>query len=121
MGRALDTLNNTLSHQITEPLRLGMGIHSGMTIVGEMGYGKNMSVTAIGDTVNTASRLEEATKEHSCKLVVSHDVELRAGIDLSHFSSQEIEVRGRSEPIAVYLISEGLETMLERSDPSDAA
>jgi len=120
MGQALDTLNKTLSHQITEPLRMGMGIHSGMTIVGEMGYGEIMSLTAMGDTVNTASRLEDATKEHSCKLVVSHGVELRAGIDLSHFPSQEIEVRGRSEPVAVYLISEGLETMLKQSDPSEA-
>ena len=88
-----------------------------MTIVGEMGYGEIMSLTAMGDTVNTASRLEDATKEHASKLVVSHDVVLRAGIDLSHFPSQEIEVRGRTEPVAVYLISEGLETMLEQSDP----
>ena len=117
MGRALNTLNETLSHQITEPFRMGMGIHSGMTIVGEMGYGEIMSLTAMGDTVNTASRLEDATKEHASKLVVSHDVVLRAGIDLSHFPSQEIEVRGRTEPVAVYLISEGLETMLEQSDP----
>ena len=48
---------------------------------------------------------------------MSHDVVFRAGIDLSHFPSQEIEVRGRTEPVAVYLISEGLETMLEQSDP----
>ena len=121
MGRALNTLNKTLSHQITEPLRMGMGIHSGMTIVGEMGYGEIMSLTAMGDTVNTASRLEDATKDHACKLVVSHDVTVRAGLNLSHFPSQEIEVRGRSEPVAVYLISEGLETMLEQSDPSAAA
>ena len=63
MGRALNTLNETMGHHITEPLRMGMGIHSGMTIVGEMGYGEIVSLTAMGDTVNTASRLEDATKE----------------------------------------------------------
>ena len=117
MGRALNTLNESLSHQIAEPLRMGMGVHSGMAIVGEMGYGEILSLTAMGDTVNTASRLEDATKQFQCRLILSHDVTQRAGVDLSGFPSQEIEVRGRSEPVAVYLISEGLETMLERSGP----
>lgn len=116
MGRALNTLNETLSHQINEPFRMGMGVHAGAAIVGEMGYGQIMSLTAMGDAVNTASRLETATKEFQCKLVMSHDVTARAGIDFSRFPSQEIEVRGRSEPVGVYLISEGLETMLEDSD-----
>ena len=121
MGRALNTLNETLSHQITEPLRMGMGIHSGMTIVGEMGYGEIMSLTAMGDTVNTASRLEDATKEHACKLILSHDVAHRASVDLSRFPSQEIEVRGRSELVGVYLIWDGLETMLGQTDSPVAA
>jgi adenylate cyclase len=121
MGHALNTLNDSLIHQISEPFRMGMGIHAGMTIVGEMGYGEIMSLTAMGDTVNTASRLEAATKEFKCKLVVSQDLAQHAGVDLSRFPSQEIEVRGRSEPVAVYLISEGLESLLERSDHPVAA
>ena len=116
MARALNTLNETLRHQITEPLRMGLGIHVGTAIVGEMGYGEIMSLTAMGDTVNTASRLEAATKEFRCKLLTSHDVAERAGADLSRFPSRDIEVRGRTEPVAVYLISEGLETMLEDSE-----
>tara|TARA_B100000676_G_scaffold308549_1_gene369644 strand:+ start:546 stop:2249 length:1704 start_codon:yes stop_codon:yes gene_type:complete len=115
MGHALETLNELLGHQISEPLRMGMGIHSGMAIVGEMGYGEIMSLTAMGDTVNTAAKLETATKEFHCKLVLSHNVSERAGVDLSRFPSQEIEVRGRTETVPVYLISDGLETMLTDS------
>jgi adenylate cyclase len=115
MGRALQILNERLSQQLSEPLRMGMGIHSGMAIVGEMGYGKIISLTAMGDTVNTAARLETATKKFRCKLVLSHVVSEQAGVDLSRFPSQEIKVRGRSEAVPVYLISEGLETMFTES------
>jgi len=118
MGQALQILNERLSQQLSEPLRMGIGIHSGMAIVGEMGYGKIMSLTAMGDTVNTAARLETATKKFRCKLVLSHVVSEQAGVDLSRFPSQEIKVRGRSETILVYLISEGLETMLTEAPTS---
>ena len=54
-GRALETLNELLSHQISEPLRMGMGIHSGMAIVGEMGYGEIMSVSYTRMTIPTTT------------------------------------------------------------------
>ena len=51
-------LNRELSDELDEPLRIGIGIHAGPAIVGEMGHGRAAALTAIGDTVNTASRLE---------------------------------------------------------------
>ena len=50
---------------------MGIGLHAGPAIVGEMGYGRAISLTAIGDTVNVASRLEALTKELGGQLVVS--------------------------------------------------
>ena len=50
---------------------MGIGIHAGPVIVGEMGYGHATSLTAIGDAVNTASRLEALTKELGVQLVFS--------------------------------------------------
>jgi adenylate cyclase len=47
-----------------------------------MGYGTVVSVTAVGDSVNTASRIEGLTKTYACELVMSEAVVLRAGIDL---------------------------------------
>ena len=53
----------SLRAELDEPLRIGIGIHAGPAIVGEMGYGNAAAITAIGDAVNTASRLETLTKE----------------------------------------------------------
>ena len=89
---------------LDEPFRMGIGIYAGPAIVGEMGYGAATGITAIGDAVNTASRLETMTKEFQAQLVVSQDVAERADIDLSAYPRHEIEVRGREEPVAVRVI-----------------
>ena len=101
MSERLAHLNETLSHDLPEPLRIGIGIHTGPAIVGEMGYGRAISVTAVGDSVNTASRLEGLTKTYNAELVVSEAVVVRAGIDLSQAERHEMEIRGRIERLAV--------------------
>jgi adenylate cyclase len=110
MAAALDDLNRILSSDLDEPLRFGIGMHVGPAVVGEMGYGEARSVTAIGDTVNTASRLEQATKEFGCELVISADLAVRAGVDMEGFGSHEIEVRGRAEPLTVYAVDRAYRT-----------
>ena len=101
MAERMQNLNRALAHDIPEPLRIGIGIHTGPAIVGEMGYGKAVSVTAVGDSVNTASRLESLTKTYACELVISEAVALRAGIDLGAAPRHEIEIRGRVERLVV--------------------
>ena len=66
-----------------------------------MGYGSAAAITAIGDAVNTASRLEALTKDYDCELVVSDETVARAGLDFSEFPRQEIEIRGKREMLAV--------------------
>jgi adenylate cyclase len=101
MSERLVELNRALANDLPEQLRIGIGLHFGPTIVGEMGYGKAVSLTAVGDAVNTASRLESASKEYECELVVSEDLVARAGIDLAAFPRHEIELRGRRQVIAL--------------------
>lgn len=101
MGESLAALNRALAADLDEPLRIGLGIHLGPAIVGEMGYARATTVTAIGDAVNTASRLESLTKEFGTELVVSEALERAAAVDLSRFARQEIEIRGRSGMLAV--------------------
>ena len=101
MAERMEILNRALVHDISEPLRIGIGIHTGPAIVGEMGYGTAVSITAVGDSVNTASRIESLTKTYACQLVVSEAVVLRAGIDLADAPRHEIEIRGRVERLVV--------------------
>jgi adenylate cyclase len=101
MSERMESLNRALVHDISEPLRIGIGIHTGPAIVGEMGYGSAVSVTAVGDSVNTASRIEGLTKTYGCELVISEAVALRAGIDLGDAPRHEIEIRGRVERLVV--------------------
>ena len=93
-----------MSGDLDQPLRIGIGLHSGPSIVGEMGYGRTTPLTAIGDTVNIASRLEALTKEFSAELVVSQELLDRAGIDLGAYESHDVEIRGRQGRLTVRAI-----------------
>jgi adenylate cyclase len=107
MSQRLAELNLSLVEELDRPLRIGIGIHCGPVIVGEMGYGSAATITAIGDAVNTASRLEELTKEYDCELVVSEETVRRAGSDLSAFPRHEIEIRGKREMLAIRTLDHG--------------
>ena len=105
MSERLEELNRSLRGELDQPLRIGIGIHIGATIVGEMGYGSAVAMTAIGDAVNTASRLETLTKTYECELVVSEETVLRAGLDLSAFPRYEIEIRGKRDMLSVRTVA----------------
>ncbi len=109
MAEALDDLNEALSGDLDQPLRIGIGLHSGPTIVGEMGYERATQLTAIGDTVNIASRLESLTKDFAVELVVSQELLDRADIDLAAYQSHDVEIRGRQERLAVRAIKKARE------------
>ena len=105
MSERLGELNLSLRAELDFPLRIGIGIHCGPVIVGEMGYGTAAAITAIGDAVNTASRLENLTKTYDCELVVSEETVARAAVDLSEFPRHEIEIRGKREMLAVTILN----------------
>lgn len=89
-------------------LRIGVGIHCGRVIVGEMGHGRATGLTAIGDAVNTASRLESATKDFGAELVISDIVASRAGLSAETlaaqgFRSESILLRGKAEALTVWV------------------
>ena len=110
-------LSEKLTEEIPEPLRIGIGIHCGAAVVGRMGYGTNQQVTAIGDTVNVASRLQDATKEFRCRLVISAELARQAGLEVNGLAQHELMVRNRQEPLAVFAIDDlaALKAVLARS------
>ena len=114
MSERLAELNAALRVELDRPLRIGIGIHCGPVIVGEMGYGSAAAITAIGDAVNIASRLEELTKTYICELVVSHDTVARTDFDLSEFPRHEIEIRGRREMLAVRTLERAADLPVQR-------
>ena len=104
--RHLAALNRELGEELQVPLRIGIGIHAGPAIVGRMGYGEGVYLTAVGDTVHVASRLEQLTKEYGCALVLSEQVASRAALDVSAFPRHELTVRNRGGLLAVRVIDD---------------
>ena len=109
MAHNLDKLNENLATEMNAPLKIGIGLHSGLSIVGNMGFRDATSVTAIGDVVNTASRLETLSKDHDAQLIVSERTAKRSGFDLSAFPLQSVTLRGRQDPLEIRVIRSALE------------
>ena len=105
----LAALNAALAHDLPEPLRIGIGIHTGPAIVGEMGYSQARQFTAIGDTVNTASRLEALTKKYEAHLLVSSDAAAASGLDLSAFPEDTTDIRGRQGTLGVRIVKDAMD------------
>jgi adenylate cyclase len=100
MKDALVALNEELAAQGKPPLRLGIGIHSGDALVGNMGAESRLSYTAIGDTVNVASRLEGANKTLGTEIMLSADT-AKGAPDLPLRMLGAIRVKGRPQPLQV--------------------
>ena len=116
MAQALTKLNDALAQELPAPLRLGMGLHAGLAIIGQMGYEDSSGLTAVGDTVNTASRLEAATKTFGVQLVISQSVCDAADLPPDLLEARELEVQGRRESLTVYLVPDAAALQL----PSEA-
>src|SRR6266849_5393189 len=104
MVESLAGLSAELAGYLPAPLRIGIGIHAGPAVVGRMGWGPSFYLTAVGDTVHVAARLEQATKDYHAELVVSEDVGRYAGVDLSAFRRDDLAVRNRGARVPVRVI-----------------
>ena len=103
MVARVQELSRTLADDLDTALRLGIGIHTGPTVVGQMGYASTTYLTAVGDTVHVAARLEALTKDYACELVFSEEVAVRAGLDVSDHARHELTVRNREAPLAIFV------------------
>lgn len=104
MQTAIAQLSAELHLELRRPLGLGIGIHCGTTVVGHMGRGVATYLTAVGDVVNTASRLQDLTKQFDCQLVISEPVARHAGLDTGALRRESITVRNRGQAIEVLVV-----------------
>lgn len=104
--RRIARLNEWLSDELHEPLKVGVGIHCGVAIVGTMGPPDAPITSAIGDNINIAARLEALTKDYATSLVVSEDVLKHAAVDYAGLPRHSAEVRGRGESVDIIVVDD---------------
>lgn len=104
IGDGVAQLNSDYASELHSPLQIAMSLHAGPAVVGRMGYGDAMTLTAIGDTVNAGSRLEGLAKELDAELVISEDLARLAGVAVSAFDQRTLALRGRTQPITVWIV-----------------
>lgn len=109
MALALAPLNEELKlraerqGRVFHPLKIGMGIGTGACSVGNMGSRQRFAYSALGDTVNLASRLEGQTKSYGVMSLLSSKTAAKAGA-LALLEVDLLAVKGRSEPERVFTL-----------------
>jgi adenylate cyclase len=99
IARSVRALNALLEVELGQPLRFGIGMQCGATIVGEIGFRDHVTFTGLGDPPNVASRLQAMTKELGCEALVSEDVFHIAGVSGDSLPLHEAQLRGRRDPV----------------------
>lgn len=103
----LDDVNEYLTEHFSHRFDIGIGIHYGPVIIGEIGFRLKKEFTAMGDTVNAASRIESETKVFGTSLLVSDEVRQAVPSDVCRFGqTHEISIRGKTGRYKVHEIVE---------------
>lgn len=104
MLERLEQLNREWAAEGFEPVRIGIGIHTGEAVVGNIGSPQRMEYTAIGDVVNTASRIEGLNKDLGTELLISGETFARLNGRVEAEYVSDASVKGRKKRVPIYQI-----------------
>jgi adenylate cyclase len=85
---------------------VGIGIHSGQTLVGSVGAENGLTqISILGDTANTAARLASLAK--TGEILISDEAAQNAEIDTKNLEKRQLDLKGKSEPVTAWVINVG--------------
>ncbi|MEW6219509.1 MAG: adenylate/guanylate cyclase domain-containing protein [Thermodesulfobacteriota bacterium] len=121
MLRRLPVLNREWQARGLKPIGIGVGIHSGPARVGNMGSDQRFDYTAMGDTVNLASRLEGVNKLYGTGIIASAATrDLVTGRGFAFRQLDRVRVKGKGEPVTIFELVEE-EARLSDDDRAELA
>jgi len=104
MLKKLKELNQEFSKEGLPEIKIGIGLFNGQAVVGNIGSAQRLNYTAMGDTVNTASRLESLNKEYGTQIIVGESVMKKCTGKYIFKFLGAVKVKGKNEEVNIYTI-----------------
>ena len=95
------------------PIQIGIGLNSGPCCVGNLGSEQRFDYSALGDTVNVASRLEQQTRVYGVDIIVGEDTQRFTG-KLAYLELDKVRVKGRKGALSIFCLAGDERTAAEQ-------
>lgn len=106
MLNEIEKFNQTYKLSDDFKIKIGAGINTGEAVVGNIGSSQLMEYTAVGDTVNTASRIQDLTKDFNSPIIISESTYKKLNNRIPATSLGKIKLRGKEQEIEIFRIGD---------------
>ena len=100
--KAIEEMNQKLTKQGRDPIKIGIGINAGEAVVGNIGAKERLDYTVIGDSVNLAAKLQEVAK--GGEIIISESVFNEANVPYEFSEPMLIKVKGKENPVKIFRV-----------------